>query len=268
MRRELRWGLLLAAFLALLALVGPWLAPDPLAQPDLAHGALQGPSLAHWLGTDQYSRDVFARLASGARTSLLIAVIAVLVAVLIGAAFGLLAGGRDGRWARGLGTVINLGLALPRTIVLLVLLASLGSLPPVLFAFVLGLTGWPAVARLVRGESLRLRHARFVEAATALGAPRRRILWREILPGTLVPVGVAASLGIADAILLEAGLSFLGLGVRPPLPSWGGMILEARDYLAPAPQLLLAPSAALVTATIAATLLGEALRRHLHPDSR
>jgi ABC-type dipeptide/oligopeptide/nickel transport system permease subunit len=267
MSRELRWGIGLSVLLAVLAVLGPWLAPDPLAQPDLVHGVLQPPSLAHWLGTDQYSRDVFARLASGARTSLGVAMLAVLVAVGLGAVCGLVAGGGEGAVARTMGHLINLGLALPRTVVLLVLLAALGTLPSPLFAMVLGLTGWPAIARLVRGETLRLRHARYVEAARALGSNAPRVLWREILPGTLVPVAVAASLGVADAILLEAGLSFLGLGVQPPQASWGGMILDARDYFAPAPRLLLAPSLALVTATVAATLLGEALRRRLHPES-
>jgi peptide/nickel transport system permease protein len=268
MSRTARTGVALAGLLAILAIVGPWLAPDPFSQPDLIHGTLLHPGTAHWLGTDQFSRDVFSRLAHGARISLGVAIVAVAVAVLTGTAVGLLAGSADGVWAASWRRLIDLGLALPRIVVLLVLLAALGTLPLVLFAIVLGLTGWPAIARLVRGETLRLRHESFVRAAHALGAPARRVMWREILPGALPPVLVAATLGLADALLLEAGLSFLGIGVRPPAPSWGGMILEARDYLGTAPWLLLAPAAALVAATSAATLLGDALRQSLQPGSR
>jgi len=264
----LRTGLLLGGGLCLLALLGPWLAPDPLAQPDLVAGTLQAPSTAHWLGTDQYSRDVFARLAAGARASLGIAAAAVLLATLLGTAVGLAAGGARGVLGAALRRAIDLVLGLPRLVVLLVLLAATGPLTPLSLALVLGLTGWPAVARLVRGETLRLREAGFVDAARALGAPPSRILWREILPGAMAPALVAATLAVADVILLEAGLSFIGLGIRPPAPTWGGMILESRDHIASAPWLLLAPGTALVLATTAATLLGDALRQRLLPSAR
>lgn len=268
MKQTGRIGAALAAVLALLAVVGPMFAPDPLLQPDLIHGTLLHPSAAHWLGTDQFSRDVFSRLVHGARISLGVAIVAVAVAALCGTAVGLVAGDARGAWDGAWRRLIDLGLALPRIVVLLVLLAALGTLPLGVFAVVLGLTGWPAMARLVRGETLRLRHASYVHAAQALGASPPRILWREILPGAMPPLLVAATLGLADALLLEAGLSFLGIGIRPPAPSWGGMILEARDYLGSAPWLLLAPGVALVVATSAATLLGDALRRSLQPDSR
>ncbi len=261
-------GLGLLAALLLLALLGPLVAMDPNLQPALGDGTLAAPSIAHWLGTDQWSRDVFARLAHGARASLLVAVVAVSVAALLGVIIGL-AAGVAGPWMAGvLRRVIDVGLALPRVVVLLVLLAALGTLPLPLFAVVLGVTGWPSLARLVRGEALRLRHAPFVAAARALGASPVRVAFREILPGALPPLLVAAAFGTADAMLLEAGLSFLGLGIRPPSPSWGGMLLEARDYLGTAPWLLLAPGIALVLATATATLLGDALRRSLTPDQR
>ncbi len=268
MTRPLRAGLALLTALMLLALVGPLIAPDPNVQPALGGGSLVAPSAANWLGTDQNSRDVFSRLAHGTRASLIVAAIAVSVAAVFGLLIGLLAGMAGPLLGGALRRAIDIGLALPRVVVLLVLLAMAGTLPLPLFALVLGLTGWPPLARLVRGETLRLRHAPFVEAARALGADPRRIALRDILPGAIPPLLVASTLGTADAILLEAGLSFLGLGMQPPAPSWGGMLLEARDYLSTAPWLWLAPGLALVLATATATLLGDALRRSLNPDQR
>lgn len=268
MTSQARLGLGVLAALAIFAIAGPLVAPDRLAMLDPINGALRGPSAAHWLGTDQLSRDIFARLAFGARISLVIATIAVTVAGAIGTVLGLAAGASNGVAAGIAARTIDLGLALPRIIVLLVLLAALGELSIAALGVILGATGWPAVARLVRGETLRLREAAYVTAARALGAAPRRILWLDIFPGTLPAVLVATTLGLADAILLEAGLSFIGVGVRAPEASWGGMIYEAREHLASAPWLLLAPCAALVLATSAATLLGEALRRSLQPDTR
>lgn len=268
MTRLARVGLAILTLLAAFAIVGPWIAGDPNAQPDPVNGSLLLPSPAHLLGTDQLSRDIFARLASGARISLAVAAIAVSVAAVFGSALGLAAGAAPGLAGRLLQRLIDLGLALPRIIVLLVVLAALGRMHYVLLGVVLGATGWPAVARLVRGETLRLRHAQYVAAARALGAPSARVLWYEIFPGTLPAVLVASTLGLADAILLEAGLSFIGVGIRPPEASWGGMLYEARDYIGSAPWLVFIPCLALVAATSAATLLGDALRRSLQPETR
>ncbi|MES2304167.1 MAG: ABC transporter permease [Gemmatimonadota bacterium] len=268
MNNSLRLGLGLLAALLLFVVVAPWMAVDPALQPDLAHGALIAPNAAHWFGTDAFSRDVLSRLAWGGRNSLLIAAIAISVAVGIGSLLGLAAGSADGIAAGFWRRLIDIGLALPRIIVLLVLLAATGALSTMQLAMMIGITGWPGIARLVRGETLRLRHAPWVEAARALGDTPARILWREIFPATLPPVLVAATLGVADAILLEAGLSFIGLGLPVPAPSWGGMLFEARDVIGQAPWLLFFPAAALVAATSAATLIGEALRRSLQPDSR
>ncbi len=263
-----RVAFVLLGLLIGLAIVGPSLAPDRMLQSDLVHGVLLSPSRTHWLGTDQLSRDIFARLAFGARISLTIAAIAVAVAAAIGTLIGLLAGAGRGFAKRIAQRMIDLGLALPRIIVLLVVLAAVGEVSYITLGIVLGVTGWPAVARLVRGETLRLREAQHVAAATALGAPPGRIIWREIFPGTVPAVLVATTLGVADAILLEAGLSFIGVGVRAPEASWGGMILDAREQWARAPWLLIAPCLALGLATSAATLLGEALRTSLQPDTR
>jgi peptide/nickel transport system permease protein len=263
-----RVGLGITLALAAIALVVPRFAADPHVQPDLVNGALLPPSWTHLLGTDQYSRDVLSRLAHGAATSLQVAVVAVAVSACLGILVGVSAGATTGPASAMLRRVIDLFLSLPRIVVLLVILAAIGTLPPLLFAVVVGATGWPAIARLVRGETLRLRHADYVAAAHALGAPATRVMFREILPGAVVPALVAATLGVADAILLEAGLSYLGLGIPQPAPTWGRMILESRNHLHVAPWLLLVPVAALVAATCAATLLGESLRRSLQPDTR
>ena len=268
MRGQTRLGVFLLGTMLLLALLGPILTVSPYTQANLLRDALLPPSGSHWFGTDQFARDVFARLAWGARNSLAIAAIAVSVATAIGTMLGLVAGSRDAFLGGILRRVIDVGLALPRIIVLLVLIAATGKLSVVELAIVIGLTGWPGIARLVRGETLRLRHAPYVVAARALGATPARVLFRDIFPGTLAPVLVAATLGVADAILLEAGLSFIGLGLPQPEPSWGGMMLEARDVIAQAPWLLFFPAAALVMVTSAATLLGDALRRTLQPDTQ
>lgn len=262
-----RLGIALAMLVILLAVAGPLLGGDPTA-PVEDGIALAPPSGAHWLGTDSFGRDEFARLAHGARLSLTVAAVAVVMAAIIGVVLGLLAGGLGGRSGRLFSWLIDLALALPRVVVLLVLVATTGRLGPAALGIVLGLTGWPAIARLVRGEARRLKEAEFVAAARALGATTMRRLFREILPGTLPPALVAATLGVADVLLLEAGLAYLGIGIRPPTPTWGGMILDAQSQLHNAPWLLLAPGLALVAATAAATLLGDTIRQRLQSGDR
>jgi peptide/nickel transport system permease protein len=190
------------------------------------------------------------------------------VAGTLGLALGVIAGGQTGWLAQLTSRIIDLALALPRVVLLLVLVTVTGTLGPVSLGLLLGATGWPGIARLARGEAMRLSHAGHVKAAIALGASPLRILWREVLPGAVPAALVALTLGVADVLLLEAGLSFLGIGIRPPAPTWGGMILEAQPQLATAPWMLLAPSAALITATAAATLLGDALRTRMEPQHR
>lgn len=263
---KLGFGLL--AFLVLFALIGPLVAGSPYSQGNLLSESLLPPSHLHWLGTDQFARDVLARLALGARNSLFIATMAVAVATLLGSLIGLWSGGGDGLISRSVRRFIDIGLALPRIVVLLVLIAATGRLSNLQLALVIGVTGWPGMARLVRGETLRLRRAPYVLAGEALGATPLRLMLREVFPGTLGPVVVAATLGVADAILLEAGLSFIGLGLPLPEPSWGGMMLDAREAIGRAPWLLFFPALALVSATSAATLLGDALRRTLQPDTQ
>jgi peptide/nickel transport system permease protein len=220
----------------------------------------------HPLGTDRFGRDVWTRLVHGARVSLAVGTLAVLLSVVI----GVLVGGAAGYWPGPVRTSLlaltDFVLALPR-VVLLLLLAAMARPSAALVIVVLGLTGWMSVARLVQGEVRSLAARPFVEGAVALGVPRGRVLVRHILPNALTPVIVSAALGLGNAIMLEAGLSFLGLGVQPPTPSWGNMIASGRDTLVNAPWVAAAPGIALVLVVVACTLLGDAMQDALDPRS-
>jgi peptide/nickel transport system permease protein len=271
--RRAQFGLVVILLAIVIALAAPLLAGDPVVQRDIVatrflpplstdlHGAF------HALGTDRFGRDVWARLAYGARISLGVGVLAVLLSVTI----GILIGAASGFWPGAVGTVLlgltDFALALPR-VVLLLLLASLWQPSAVLVVAVLGLTGWMTVARLVHGEVRALSARPFVESAVALGVRGPRVLMRHILPNAMTPVIVTAALGVGNAIMLEAGLSFLGLGVQPPTPSWGNLIASGRDTLVNAPWVATAPGVALVLVVVAATLLGDALRDRMDPAQR
>jgi peptide/nickel transport system permease protein len=255
---------------ALAALLAPVLAGDPIAQRDivatrfLAPGTTDPLGAFHLLGTDRLGRDVWARLVYGARVSLGVGALAVLLSVVIGVAVGAAAGFWRGWPGAALLGLTDFVLALPR-VVLLLLLASLWPPSAGLVILVLGLTGWMPIARLVHAEVRAIAGRPFVESAVGLGVPGPRILIRHILPNALTPVIVAAALGLGNAILLEAGLSFLGLGVQPPTPSWGSLIASGRDTLVNAPWVAAAPGVALVLVVLAATLLGDAVRDRLDP---
>ena len=245
-----RAGLLLLGALALLAVFGPMALPDPAAQGDLLAESLRPPGESHLFGTDQLSRDVFARVASGLRLSLMLGVLAAVLAVTLGTLVGLVAGAWGGAIDAVLMRLVDALLAIPR-----------------LFVLLLALAVWDRTSRLVRGEARRLHREEFVRAAEALGSGRWRIAFRHLLPNVAGPVLVAATLGIGDVILLEAGLSFLGLGVRPPTPSLGGMIQESRSVFATAPWTSIFPGVAIVLAVLAVNLVGDALREALDPRS-
>lgn len=263
-----RSGVILLGIIALAAVLAGRFLPDPNAQPDPLHLALLAPGAGHWLGTDQLSRDVLARVAAGARVSLVVALLAVAVSVALGAGAGLVAGYVGGAVDAMLMRLVDGALAIPRLFYLLLAAAAWDRMPIAAFILLLGLTGWFATSRLVRGEVLRLRHEAFVEAAEAMGASRPRVILRHLLPNAAGPLLVAATLAVGDVILLEAGLSFLGIGIRPPTASWGGMILEGKDVLAVAPWVSFAPGIAIVITVLAVNLVGESIRTSLDPRTR
>jgi peptide/nickel transport system permease protein len=261
-------GVLLGAVI-LLAVFAPLVAPlDPAAQRDVVSTRLLPPGSIdifgafHLLGTDRLGRDVWSRLVHGGRVSLGVGVLAVLLSTGIGVLMGAASALARGPAGTVLLAITDFALALPR-VVLLLLLAALWSPSLLLVVLVLGLTGWMPIARLVHAESRALLERPFVEAALALGSGRRRLLLRHLVPNVATPVIVAAALGVGNAILLEAGLSFLGMGVQPPAPSWGNMIASGRDALVNAPWVAVAPGAALVIVVVACTLLGDALQDRL-----
>jgi peptide/nickel transport system permease protein len=267
------FGLVVLSAVVLVALAAPLVTSgDPDTQRDIATTRFLPPLAAdargvtHPLGTDRFGRDVWTRLVYGARVSLAVGFLAVLLSVVIGTAVGAVAAYRGGPVRTLLLGFTDFALALPR-VVLLLLLAALWSPSALLVVVVLGLTGWMAVARLVHGEVRALQARPFVDGALALGASRARVLWRHILPNALTPVIVSAALGVGNAILLEAGLSYLGLGVQPPTASWGNMIASGRDVLVNAPWVATAPGLALVLVVVACTLLGDALRDTLDPTT-
>lgn len=259
-----RTGLVALAILLTIALLAPPFLQDPKAMADLAAG-LKPPSQAHWLGTDYHSRDVLSRVVYGAQVSLAVALGAVTVSITFGALVGVVAGYAGG-WADSLlMRLIDAALAVPRLFLLLIMVAIMERLPLMVLILTLGATGWFGTSRLVRSEVRRLRALDFVRAAEALGASRRRLILRHLLPNLVGPLAVATTLAVGDVILLEAGLSFLGLGVQPPTPSWGGMILESKSHLISAPWTSLAPGIAIVLTVLAVNLVGEALHQAYTP---
>ena len=258
-------GAALTVAIACAALAAPLIAHnDPIAQ-DLGI-RLQAPSMMHWLGTDGAGRDVWARLVYGARVSLAVGFISQGIAVTLGLTLGLLAG-FYGRWIDEIVMrLADVTLAFPTLLLLIAMVAALSPSLVVVFATI-GLVGWAGMARLVRGQVLVVRELEFVQAIRALGARDRLIITRHILPNVIAPVIVAATLGIAGAIMAEAALSFLGLGVQPPTPSWGSMIADGRDLaqLRHAPWTSVAPGLAIGAAVMAFNLLGDALRDAFDP---
>ncbi len=252
--------------LALLAALAPLLAPYDPAAYDVKQ-ILLPPGPAHWFGTDQLGRDVLSRMLYGARISMSVGFVSVGIAVLIGTLIGTLAAYYGGRTDELLMRFVDLMLNFPRFFLLLTLIAFLRPSIFVIMA-VIGLTGWMGLARLVRGEILSLKEREFVLSARALGGRDRRIMFRHILPNALVPILVSATLGVAGAILAESGLSFLGLGVQPPTPSWGNILIDGKANIEIAWWLSVFPGMAILVTVLAYNLLGEGLRDALDPRLR
>jgi peptide/nickel transport system permease protein len=262
-----RWGLVLSLLLIVLALAAPWLAPvDPTTQ----HLAvrLAGPSAAHWMGTDELGRDVLSRVLFGARISMLVGVSVVFGAGIAGFAIGAVAGYCGGWFDRLVNVVlINAFLSFPGILLAIAFAAFLGpGVSKVILALVV--TGWAGYARLARAQILQAKEMEYVLAARSLGASPVRILVRHLVPNILQPVLIQATIGMAGAILAESTLSFLGVGVLAPMPSWGAMLNDARGHLFDAPHLVLFPALAIMTAVLAFNLLGDALRDWLDPRMR
>lgn len=261
-------GLGILTVLYLVALLAPLIAPyDPVAQQDIVLTAYLPPSAEHPLGTDRFGRDVLSRIIFGARISLSIAFVAVAIAVTIGTLLGAIAGYAGGRTDAVIMRFTDMVLAFPR-LVLLIMIIALFSPSIALIIAVLGVTQWPGTARIVRGEVLSLREREFIAAARALGMGRARIILRHLVPNVLAPVIVAATLGIGNTIVLEAGLSFLGLGVQPPTPSWGNMVADGRQNLLGAWWVATFPGLTIVLTVLAFNLVGDGLRDALDPRLR
>jgi ABC-type dipeptide/oligopeptide/nickel transport system permease subunit len=273
LRRRLRQdrffqlGLVVVAVMVLAALLAPWLAPHSPVTGDLRGAYLVRPGSRFLLGTDTQGRDVLSRVLYGARLSLSVGLISQSVSVTIGVTLGLIAG-YYGRWVDALVMrLADITLAFPTLLLLIAVAAAVKPSLPIVF-LVIGLVGWAGMARLVRGQVLLLRESEFVVAARALGARDRRVLLRHLLPNVRAQVIIAATLGIAGAIMAEAALSFVGLGAQPPTPSWGAMVADGRDLLRVAPWVSFAPGLAIGIAVLGFNLVGDALREAYDPRLR
>jgi peptide/nickel transport system permease protein len=262
-----RVGFAAAIILLLAALLAPWIAPaDPAAQNLPIR--LSAPSRAHWMGTDELGRDILSRTMYGARVSLLVAISVVCGCGSIGLLIGMLAGYAGGWFDRFVNLLlINAFLSFPGILLAIAFAAFLGpGIGKVIMALII--TGWAGYARLARAQVLKAKELEFVLAARSLGASHRRILARHLLPNILQPILIQATIGMAGAILAESTLSFLGLGVLAPLPSWGSMLNDARSHLFDAPYMVVFPALAVMTAVLAFNLLGDAWRDWLDPRTR
>jgi peptide/nickel transport system permease protein len=259
----------LLAALAVACVVVPWFASgDPLAIGDVLSMRLLPPFSRgadghfHILGTDRFGRDLFVRMMLAGRISLAVGIAGSVFTAVLGTAIGAMAAWRGGIVDRMLMALADALLAIPRLVLLLVC-AALWQPGLTTVVAVLVATGWMGVARMIRADVLGVRSQPYVSAAVALGARPWRVLWRHALPNALGPAIVATTLGVGNAILLESGLSFLGMGIQPPRPSWGNMIAGGRDLIVTAPWVAIAPGLALIATVLAATLIGDALRDRL-----
>jgi peptide/nickel transport system permease protein len=260
-------GGVLVLIFVVFAVFAPYIAPQDPAQIDLPH-RLSPPSLLHWCGTDELGRDISSRLIYGARISMLVGTCVVVGSLFLGLIVGSIAGYYGGRIDRFVNVVVmNAFLSFPGILLAIAFVAFRG---PGIFNLVLALSlgGWVGYGRLVRAQVLATREREYVEAARALGASDWRVIVRHILPNIVQPIIVQAAIGMAGAILAEATMSFLGLGVPPPTASWGSMLNDGRAHLFDAPHLVLFPAAAVMLAVLSLNFIGDALRDYLDPRSR
>jgi peptide/nickel transport system permease protein len=260
-------ALVIVLLLIVMAIFAPLLAPYNPEKTDFT-SALKGPSWNHWLGTDNLGRDMLSRIIYGARVSVQVGLVAVGISVLIGVPIGLIVGYTKSGWLDSvLMRCIDAILAFPTLVLALAISAALGpSLRNVMIA--VGFVGIPSYARLIRGQVLTVKQNEYIEAARAIGLNDTRILWRYVLPNIMAPLVVQASIGVAFAIISESSLSFLGLGVQPPTPSWGGMLAIGKDYLQLAWWMALVPGFAVFITVLAVNFLGDGVRDALDPGLR
>jgi len=256
-------GLAMLTAVAVSAALAPWIAPyDPNAQ--AWDQALRGPSTAHWLGTDEFGRDVLARVIYGGRISLVVGILAVTIAAGLGVPLGLVSGFVGARVDVVVMRIMDVLLAFPAILLALAIVGTLG--PGVRNAIIaVGIVAIPAFARVVRGATLVVRAQEYVDAARALGVSVPRIIARHVFPNAVAPVIVQATLGVGTAILSSAGLSFLGLGAQPPTPDWGGMLASGREYMLQAWWVATFPGLAIMVTVLGFNLVGDALRDALDP---
>jgi peptide/nickel transport system permease protein len=260
-------GMVLVAVFVVFALFAPWIAPQNPSNIDLP-SRLQPPSGAHWFGTDELGRDIFSRVIYGARISMLVGGSVVAGSLLLGLVLGSIAGYYGGLADKFFNVIVmNAFLSFPGILLAIAFVAFLG---PGIFNLILALCigGWVGYARLVRAQVLAVKEREFVEAARALGASDWRIVTRHIVPNIIQPVIVQAAIGMAGAVLAEATMSFLGLGVPPPTASWGSMLNDGRAHLFDAPHLVLFPALAVMLAVLSFNFIGDALRDYMDPRSR
>lgn len=265
-QRSAMAGLAIIAFYIFAAVFAPWLAThDPTAQDLMA--SLQGPSAAHWLGTDSYGQDLYSRLLYGAQLALIIGFASVALGLVVGVAIGLAAGLMGGRTEWVLMRIIDGLLAFPELILAMAFMAVLGlGTENLVYALALSFVG--PFARMTRGDVMQVKSQPFIEAARLMGVPTAAIIWRHVLPNVVSPILVQAGMRISIAILLESGLSFLGIGVVPPTPDWGLMIAEGRGFITMAPWISGVPGVALAILLVALNLLGDGLRDAFDPTTQ
>jgi peptide/nickel transport system permease protein len=259
-------GLVLIGILVLMALTANFLRPEGYDAQELRNGLLP-PSAQHWLGTDELGRDLITRIVYGSRVSLQVGIIATLISAIVGVFLGAVAGYMGGKVDYLIQAMVDISWAFPTVLMAIFMVAVLGpGLINVMIA--VGLVYWGGYARVVRGQILSLREWDFVTAARALGAPASRIILRHMLPNVIAPVIVMSSLMMGDAILIEATLSFLGMGARPPIPSWGSILADGRSHMRLAPWVMIFPGLAIMLTVLGFNLLGDGLRDATDPRLR
>ena len=258
-------GLIILIILVLLAVFADVIAnyDNVVIKQNLVH-RLQGPSAAHWLGTDEFGRDIFARLVHGTRVSLQVGIVAVGISIVIGGILGAVAGYYGGKLDNTIMRIMDIFLAVPSILLAIAIVSALG--PSIInLMLAISISSVPSYARIVRASVLSIRDQEFIEAAKAIGASNTRIIFRHIIPNSLAPVIVQATLGVASAILSTAGLSFIGLGIQPPAPEWGSMLSGGRQYLRYAWWVTTFPGVAIMITILSLNLLGDGLRDALDP---